>query len=197
MGRGALDSTVSSGKPERAFLFSGHMVDRPDRPQPRFPPDKVAAAAQRINNVLETLAAGPGDIAFTQGAAGGDLLFAEACQARGVNLHLLLPHPEEDFIAASILPSADGATWQERFLAVRRQLLQPPAILPAGDGNPYVRCNQWLLDRALAHGPEHLQFICLWDGAGGDGDGKGGTADMIEAVRRSGGRIDWIDTRQL
>jgi hypothetical protein len=183
------------GKPERVLLFSGHMVDRPDRPQPRFPAGKVAAAAQRINKVLDTLAAGPGDIAFTQGAAGGDLLFAEACQARGVDLQLLLPLPEDEFIAASILPSADGGTWRQRYQAIRRQLQQPPAILPAGAGNPYVRGNQWLLERALAHGAERLHFVCLWDGAGGDGEG--GTADMIEAVRRSGGRIDWIDTRQL
>lgn len=195
MGRGVLDTTADIGKPERALLFSGHMVDRPDRQQPRFPADKVAAAAERINKVLDSLAAGPHDIALTQGAAGGDLLFAEACLARGVDLQLLLPQPEDEFIAASILPSADGSAWQQRYQAVRRQLRRPPAILPAGDGNPYSRCNHWLLDHAIAHGAEHLHLICLWDGAGGDGEG--GTADMIGEVRRRGGRIDWIDTRQL
>lgn len=44
MGWGAFDTTVSSDIPERVLLFSGHMVDRPDRPQPRFPADKVASA---------------------------------------------------------------------------------------------------------------------------------------------------------
>jgi len=195
MGRGATDNTTGYGIPERVLLFSGHMVDRPERPQPRFPPDKVAAAAQRIADLLARLAAGPADIAFTQGAAGGDLLFAEACQARGVDLQLLLPLAEDAFIAASVLPCADGTLWAQRYQAVRRQLRRPPAILPATGGNPFVRCNRWLLERALAHGAERLHFICLWDGA--DGDGEGGTADMIETVRRSGGRIDWIDTRQL
>jgi hypothetical protein len=195
MGRGALDTTAGSGRPERIFLFSGHMVDRPDRPQPRFPPGKVAAAAKRIDDLLATQAAGPGDSALTQGAAGGDLLFAEACQARGVDLQLLLPLAEDAFIAASVLPCTDGILWAQRYQAVCHQLRRPPAILPATGGNPFVRCNRWLLERALAHGAERLHFICLWDGA--DGDGEGGTADMIETVRRSGGRIDWIDTRQL
>ncbi|PKO30370.1 MAG: hypothetical protein CVU34_19370 [Betaproteobacteria bacterium HGW-Betaproteobacteria-7] len=195
MGRGALDTTVSSGIPERVLLFSGHMVDRPDRPQPRFPADKVAVAARRIAELLASLASGPGDIAFTQGAAGGDLLFAEACLARGVDLHLLLPLPEKEFIAASILPSADGANWQQRYRSVCQRLHGPPAVLAADDGNPYVRGNQWLLQHALAWGAERLHFICLWDGSNGDGDG--GTADMIEEVRRRGGRIDWIDSRQL
>lgn len=195
MSRGALDTTAGSGKPERVLLFSGHMVDRPDRPQPRFPPGKIAAAAERIDRLLAALAAGPGDRALTQGAAGGDLLFAEACQARGVDLQLLLPQAEGAFIADSILPSADGVHWAQRYHSVCRQLHRPPAILPAGEGNPYVRCNRWLLDRALAHGPERLHFICLWDGT--PEGAEGGTADMINEVRRRGGRIDWIDTRQL
>lgn len=78
------------------MLFSGHMVDRPDLPQPRFPADKVAFAARRINELLAGLASRPGDLAFAQGAAGG-------------GLQLLVPLPEKEFIAASILPSADGA----------------------------------------------------------------------------------------
>ena len=195
MGRGVLDSTAGDGNSGRVLLFSGHMVDRPDRPQPRFPPGKVAAAARRLDDLLATLAAGPADCALTQGAAGGDLLFAEACQARGVDLQLLLPLPEAEFIATSILPCADGRQWAQRYQSVRRQLRRPPAILPAADGDPYVRCNRWLLDRALTLAPEGLHFICLWDG--GDGDGAGGTADMIGEVRRRGGRIDWLDTRQL
>jgi hypothetical protein len=35
-------------QPRRVFLFSGHMIDAPTRPTPRFPAAKEAAAAQKI-----------------------------------------------------------------------------------------------------------------------------------------------------
>jgi len=182
-------------QPDKALLFSGHMIDRPDRPLPRFPAAKANAAARRIVETLAGLNAGPQDIAFAQGAAGGDLLFAEACLARGVDLRLVLPLPENDFIATSILPCCDGESWRARYLAVRDRLGEPPGILRPTTGNPYAACNQRLLERAQAWGIKRLHLICLWDGE--DGDGDGGTADMVDAVRRRGGRIDWIDTRQL
>jgi len=191
--RSAQDAVART--PEKVLLFSGHMIDRPDRPLPRFPVTQADAAARRIADTLAALDAGPQDIAFTQGAAGGDLLFAEACQARGVELHLLLPEPEADFIAHSILPCVEGEAWRARYLAVRARLDAPPDSLPPATANPYAACNQRLLERALAWGIERLHLVCLWDGENGDGDG--GTADMVDAVRRRGGRIDWIDSRQL
>jgi hypothetical protein len=75
-------------------------------------------------------------------------------------------------------------------------------MLPAGIGVPvaradtFTRANRWLLAHALAHGADKLRFICLWDGAA-DGDGPGGTAQMVAEVRRHTGRITWIDTRTL
>ena len=76
-------------QPRLVFLFSGHMVDAPDRPTPRFPAEKELIAAQRIAEALDHLSAGPEDLAFTQGACGGDLLFTEACQQRGVKVQWL------------------------------------------------------------------------------------------------------------
>ena len=47
---------------------------------------------------------GPEDLAFCQAAAGGDLLFVEACQQRGVRCQVLLPFPEPEFISARSHP---------------------------------------------------------------------------------------------
>lgn len=182
-------------QPGKVLLFSGHMVDQANRSPPRFPAAKATSAAQRIAETLDELQAGPQDIAFAQGAAGGDLLFAEACLARGVDFHMLLPQPESEFVAASVLPSSDGEAWLERYLAIRKRLRHRPEVLPACAENPYASCNHWLLDSALAWGVEKLHLICLWDGY--PGDGEGGTADMVNAVRRRGGRITWLDTHQL
>jgi hypothetical protein len=177
------------------------MVDAPGRAAPRFPADKAVAAGERIGRALDECAAGPADLAFTQGAAGGDLLFVEACRKRGVPVRLLLPLAIDEFMARSILPSADGAGWQRRFLAALDGLdappLEAPAVLgPPGDGaDVFVRGNEWLLETALAFGAERLHCICLWDGGGGDG--PGGTRHMVETVRSRGGRVTWIDTRSL
>lgn len=176
----------------RALIFSGHVVDAPGRTPPRLPPARVPAAAAAIAARLAQLEAGPRDTGFTQGAAGGDLLFAEACLARGVPLQLLLPQPEDAFVRGSILPSADGAAWLARWQALRQAV--PPALLPAGEGNPYERCNEALLAQAQAAAPGAVHLLALWDGAPG---GPGGTAHMVALVRAAGGRVHWIDTRTL
>ncbi len=53
--------------PDRVFLFAGHMIDTPDRPIPRFPPDKEDRAAGRVGETLGGLGAGPNDLAIAQG----------------------------------------------------------------------------------------------------------------------------------
>jgi hypothetical protein len=192
--------------PGKVFLFSGHMIDTPDRANPRFPADKELLAAARIGQALDRLNAGPDDLAIAQGAAGGDILFGEACLARGVRLRMLLPLSEPAFIAASVLPCSDGESWRQRYLALRDRLSPPPRIMPDAlgppprdrdgkPGNPYERCNRWLLYSALAQGRDRLRFICLWDGNGGDG--AGGTAHMIEEVKRRHCQVTWLDTREL
>lgn len=187
--------------PRHVILFTGHMVDAPGRPLPRFPSELVPAAARRIAAALDALDAGPADLALTQGAAGGDVLFAEACLARDVPLHLLLPLAEPEFVAQSLLPSQDGAAWHVRYRAVAARLAEPPREAPevlgalAEDDDPFVRANRWLLETALAYGADRLRCICLWNGGGGDG--PGGTRHLVDAVRAAGGEVDWIDTREL
>ncbi len=187
--------------PRQVLLFSGHLVDAPGRIAPRFPAAKEPLAARRIAELLVRLDAGPGDLALTQGAAGGDLLFAEACVERGVPVQLLLPLPEPEFIQRSMLTCEGGEGWRARYLALTPRLGRAPRTadevlgpLRPGD-DAFERGNRWLLDTALAHGAQRLQFIALWDGAGGDG--PGGTRHMVESVRHAQGHVHWIDTRTL
>jgi hypothetical protein len=192
---------TSPSMPQRVALFSGHMIDAPDRCEPRFPPDKEAAAAHRIAQALADIGLGAGDLAFAQAAAGGDLLFLEAALARGARLQILLPFDEAAFITGSIAPSINGAHWQQRYAAVKaaapgavREMPAELGPLPAGS-NAYERCNEWLLQSALAWGADKLRFICLWNGA--NGGGPGGTQHMMDEVKRRNGRVTWIDTRTL
>lgn len=199
---GRLDRPQARWQPRMVILFSGHRIDAPGRNPPRFPPEKVDAAAQRIEAELERLGAGPEDLALSQAAAGGDILFLEACLRRGMRCEVLLPFPEPEFVQRSILTSSEGEQWRKRFYALKDQL-------PAGavrvmsyelgptpqNVDPYERCNLWLLCTALAHGTEKLRFLCLWDGA--EGDGPGGTAHMAAEAKRRTGRVIWIDSRTL
>lgn len=185
--------------PRHVLLFSGHMIDRPDRSAPRFPPDKEGIASTAIGATLDDLGAGPGDLGFCGGAAGGDLLFAEACLARGLRLEVHIPFDEPTFLDKSVAYA--GNNWTTRYHAVVRhpnsRLLATPGDLgPQPDApNPYARNNRGLLDAAFAYGSEHLIFLCLWDGAAGDG--PGGTKDMVDAIGRRGGRVLVLDTREL
>ena len=192
---------MSAASPGRVLLFAGHRIDAPGRAAPRFPAACVGLATQAIAEAIDASGAAAGDLALTQGAAGGDLLFAEACASRGLRVRLMLPFAEAEFVERSILPSQDGAAWHARWRALRERLADAPRVLPEGratDANgddAFERCNAWMLDAALAHGAERLSFICLWDGA--QGDGPGGTAQMIDAARRRGARVRWLDTRSL
>jgi tetratricopeptide (TPR) repeat protein len=188
-------------QPRNVFLFSGHMIDAPDRPVPRFPSNKEAVAAERIGRVLDQLGAGPEDLALSQAAAGGDLLFIEACQQRGVRCHILLPLAEPQFIETSLLPSANGPAWRDRFYAARAKAGTSVRAMPEELGpepasvNPYERCNLWLLYTALACGLDKVRFIALWNGGGSDG--PGGTQHLYDEVKRRTGRVTWIDVREL
>ena len=189
-------------EPRRVFLFSGHMVDAPDRETSRFPDGLVDAAGERIAEVLSGLDAGPDDLALTQGACGGDLLFTEACQARDVRVSWQQPFLEPDFILRSVVRC--GEHWRQRYLDARQHLGRRIQTAPQSLGDPppyadagyaYERCNLWLLYTALAWGIEKVHFICLWNGGGGDG--PGGTAHMYEEVAKRTGQVHWIDTRKL
>lgn len=186
-------------QPRRVFLFSGHMIDAPTRPAPRFPADKESVAAQKIAEALDHLDASAEDLALTQGACGGDLLFTEACQQRKVKVQWLQPFPEPEFIQKSVICSDEA--WRSRYLAAKTKLTTPVLSAPEQLGpppegiDPYERCNLWLLYTALACGVDKVRFICLWDGK--VGDGRGGTAHMYNEVKRRTGNVTWINILKI
>jgi hypothetical protein len=186
-------------KPRRVLLFSGHMIDATGRIPPRFPAEMEAIAAGKIAETLDELAADSEDLGLTQGACGGDILFAEACQQRGVKLQLLQPFEEAEFIEKSV--ATVGGDWLSRYQMIKLRLDTPPLAASQQLGpmpesmNAYERCNLWLLTSALAYGADKVSLICLWDGGGGDG--LGGTGHMVDEVRKQQGRVVWLDTRKL
>lgn len=186
-------------QPRRVILFSGHMIDAPDRPEPRFPAAREVVAARAISDTLDTLGAGSEDLALCSGACGGDILFAEACLQRGLRLEMLLPFDIPTFLEKSV--TFAGEEWRTRFYAIRDNPLTSTLIMPdelgppPADISPYVLTNLWLLHCALSWGEEKVHFICLWNRQGGDG--PGGTEHMYEEVNKRTGQVHLLDTNRL
>jgi hypothetical protein len=183
--------------PKQVLLFSGHMIDAPDRTTPRFAPDKESVAAAAIANTLAEIGANPGDLAICGGACGGDLLFAEACLARDMRLELYIPFDEATFLANSV--DFANANWHDRYLAAKSKAtlhVMPDELGPLlADENRYERNNLWMLQSAARFGDEKVAFICLWDGQGGDG--PGGAQHFMDGAGRKTKWIYWLDTRKL
>lgn len=195
----SVTSTDRRSEPRLIFLFSGHMIDAPDRAEPRFPPDKESIASEAIQRKLDELDADPADLALCGGACGGDLLFAEACLERGLQLEVRIPFEESIFLKKSVTFAGDA--WVDRFYKIKAHpntalFVTPRELGPTPeDANPYSRNNVWQLDSALARGPKKVRFICLWNGKGGDG--PGGTKHMYDAVSSRKGQAYIIDTNLL
>jgi hypothetical protein len=187
----------TTASPGNVLLFSGHMIDAPGRQQPRFPADKEFVARDAIANTLTEAGAGPGDLAICGAACGGDLIFAEACLARGARLELYIPFDEPTFLKASV-DFAD-ADWHARYLAAKSKavlhVMSHELGAPREGENPYERNNLWMLEAATRFGPEKMVFICLWNGEGGDG--PGGARHLMEQAGHKTDRVYWLDTRKL
>ena len=185
--------------PRMTILFSGHMIDKPDREKPRFPDAKSALASGAILNKLNDLGATEKDLAICSAACGGDLLFAELCLDRGMAVHLYLALDEPEFMEKSV--NFAGEVWKKQYFRVRdhpkSELFTLTEELGPGEpgANQFARNNVRMLYNALALGTDRVRFIALWDGQ--EGDGPGGTKHMIETVKKHLGQVWVLDTQKI
>lgn len=187
------------------LLFTGHMIDKPDRETPRFPPFKEAAARAAIREKIAEVVRRYKGQTFTGiagGACGGDILFHEVCAELGIRTELFLALPRATFLPGSV--SFAGGTWVERFDALydklTRHVLAETKALPqwlekVENYTFWERNNLWMLQHALVNGGIHVTLIALWNGE--SGSGPGGTAHMVEATKNRGGKTEIIDIDTL
>jgi hypothetical protein len=181
----------------RALLFTGHMVDLPSRPRPRFPPQMEAVASHEIaaamDRALERIGAGDA-VAVSSLARGGDILFQEHASTRRLARYIVLPFEPDVFLQKSVAGVVSG-DWEERFWRIwNRTPPEQREVMPASaGGNPYEACNRRQLEVARRNADE-LAVVALFDGTA---DGAGGTQDLIARARAAGGHIDVIDAKQL
>ncbi|HVM02711.1 MAG TPA: hypothetical protein VM263_08570 [Acidimicrobiales bacterium] len=184
-------------EPRSAFgqvvVAAGHMVDVAGRSPPRFPASDEEAVTRAVGEALDRWGVSRGTLLVCGGARGADIIAAEQALARGAAAWLLVALPEEAFLATSVeLPGSD---WAERYRALRRRCptwFQPDELPPAAPGEDvFERNNDWCLEVAGAQAPPGgLRVLAVWDRSGGDG--RGGTADLVERARRAGATVEVI-----
>jgi class 3 adenylate cyclase len=170
--------------PPRVAHYCGHMFAAGD------------AAEARIRGEIHALLDAE-TVGFAYGAlaCGGDILIAEAMLDRGVELHVILPFEEEDFLAQSVRPG--GGNWEARYQACRARAAGLTFASPMAF---FGRPEQYSYGSRMAMGlarlrSDHLAAeavqIALWDGA--PSNGPAGTGADVLAWAAHGGRSCAID----
>jgi class 3 adenylate cyclase len=166
----------------KLVVFSGHMIDAPDRRTPRFPLAKEGEVRNLLEKQLATMNAG---IGFASAASGSDILFLEAMLARGGTIHLVLPWPAEEFVKTSVEIAGDGA-WVERFekvLARAASIRILGELYMPGSATGFEYCNLAMngLARLFARSLDlEITPLAVWDGYAG---APGGTGSFVRYWR--------------
>ena len=165
----------------------------------RFPMSQVPLVTARLALLLDTLA--PVAV-VSAAAAGADLLVLAEAQRLGLAVHILLPIPEEEFVAASV---ADGGPeWVTMFAdVIGAARADPSSSIEALDmrGVPrwYVAANGVLLDlaRRIARrdGGDDEHVLALTVRPVGTEDPPSATDDLAARARRAGLSVLTLDPR--
>jgi class 3 adenylate cyclase len=181
----------------RVVVFTGHQLDQPDRPRPRFPSRMAPAVQEAIRERLKALNARFG---YASAASGSDLLFQEAILELGGEAHVVLPYNRDQFRAGGIEVAA-GPDWVSRFESV---LQRATTVLTASEqplhrgGDTYEYANLLLEGLATIRAGQletELVRMAVWDGE--PGGGPGGTAGTVGRWRAAGHDVELIDLARL
>jgi class 3 adenylate cyclase len=102
----AVQRLLGQVRPPTVATYAGHVFIGA--------PELEAQLAARVSAAIEAEEVG---IAYGSLAGGSEILIAEQLLAHGVELHVVLPVAEDDFLHQSVAPA--GAGWMERYAACR------------------------------------------------------------------------------
>jgi class 3 adenylate cyclase len=175
-------------------VFTGHLIDAPDRAQARFPATSERAVFAQIKNHLAEVGA---KVAFASAACGADILFLEAMLERGGEVNIVLPSDTESFVQASVLVGG-SEDWLERFRRVMKaakQVIHASQHAATEVYLAYANVLMFGLAKSRARGIEgQVRALAVWDGRPGPG---GGTSSAIGRWRSCGQSVRAIDPLTL
>ncbi|MBU8922960.1 MAG: hypothetical protein KOO63_14175 [Bacteroidales bacterium] len=191
------------------IVFTGHMIDRPDRTISRFPPERESAAREAIRKTVAGIRdESEGElVGYAGGACGGDILFHEVCKELGISTRLFLTLPPDKYNEASVQHA--GTDWSRRFrklcdehatkgdmVIMSQEKELPGRLMEKKDYSIWERSNLWLLLNGLDDAAGDVTFLALWDGEE-EGDGPGGTSHMVKIAEERGARSVVIRTGEI
>ena len=204
---GQADQQDQPVKPKHLIVFTGHMIDEPERSEPRFPADQEAEARALIKAELEKILQDNHEYEYeglASAAPGGDILFHEVCKELNIATKICLPMPSKIY-AAEIFKDNELNGWRSRFLAMKDNheilvLSDSPGLpnwLQSSGKNEWERGNQWVMKIAEASDAAKRTLVALWDEQG-QGSRRGGTAHMVQLAQETGSiDIQIIDAKKL
>lgn len=180
------------------IVFTGHMIDLPDRREPRFPPEKEPAVALTIAKILSRAKRIHGGVlnGIAGAACGADIIFHEQCRKARIGSEIYLPLPVGAFKQESV--AFAGPAWERRFdelISVLPVHVMARETLGFNGQNIWEQANEWILDRALQSARGQTCLAALWNGEAGDK--SGGTDHLIKLARERKITVDIIDINHL
>lgn len=182
----------------RVVVFSGHMIDHPDRPSARFPEHLQGAVKETLRDWAKSASQLVG---YSSAACGADILFQEIIQELNGESHIVLPYPQDQFAIDSV--NFADADWRQRFANVldgAAQVVVASPQRPVGKQDMYDYTNLVMHGLASVRAAEiHIDLkpngLVVWDGK--SGDGQGGTASVVRHLRKLGVTVDQVDVSGL
>ncbi|MCB0103217.1 MAG: DUF4071 domain-containing protein [Anaerolineales bacterium] len=197
---GYLSNLEKSGKAKgrRALLFTGYMMDYPNKDKKLLPAEKESEIRHEIRKRIEKFQATPNDRAFLSGlSAGSEIIFAEECIAAGIKIKVFLPQSDSTYIRKFVSPVSEE--WVDRYYKVRNdplvdEIYQTEHLgLPKDGDNLFERNCRWAVYSALGRvGIDNMFLITVASEFVGETKDRDIilTRYMIETVRTLGGRVE-------
>ncbi|MCW5772842.1 MAG: hypothetical protein KIT16_14455 [Rhodospirillaceae bacterium] len=175
--------------------YTGHMIAAPGAAG-GLPAEAEPALARAI---AAEMARGRIGVAFGSLACGSDILFAEECLRRGIELNIVLPFNVEEFVATSVRPG--GEDWVQRFAAAHRRAASVTLATEGeylGDDSLFAYCSELAMGKAILRAryiDAAAAQIAVWDGQ--PAAAPAGAAVDVARWRSSGheGRVIHVERR--
>lgn len=169
----------------RVGVFAGHRIGHE---VPGLTPD----SSDRIGAAIRALLASQNvKVGYAAAADGADILFCEAMQSVGGQIHVVLPADVESFREMSVQPQ-----WVPRFdrlIGQADSLTVTSDLIDRGDASHLDYCNQVTLGLAQLNARElssDVVGLTVWNGARG---APGGTADSVALWQANGLSVTALD----
>ncbi len=181
----------------KIVVFSGHMIDKDEKADCRFPKWLESVVSDLIKKKLELL----GDIeTYSSAACGADILFIEHALQKGAKINIILPCARELFIKKSVNYLA-GSNWEKRFYKILDSDINLIELTSITDDHleiPYDFANQLIFGLSKMHArnlcTELIPFVVY------NKDSKeldGGTASVVSDWKKLKLDIEKIELDKL